>query len=116
MSDVSFLAEPQPDEPQPVLDVPVVDMTAPAKPAGISAEQAPPSSSASKRRRPRAATRPGRAGNAPSPRRSRRRGELAPALNAVTEAVETLARAAKAQEREIVELRAKLDGIKSVLG
>ncbi len=42
MSDVSFLAEPQPDEPQPVLDVPVVDMTAPAKPAGISAGASTP--------------------------------------------------------------------------
>ena len=115
MSDVSFLThEVRPEEPQRVLDVPAVDMTGPAKPRNVVADMKQAARRQPTRRRGPAARSQARSG-AIAPRR-REGGDMAPTLTAVTQAVAALAEAAKAQQREISELRARLDGIKSLLG
>jgi hypothetical protein len=110
----------QPPEPEPVLDVPAIDMTGtqerePTKDA-VTLEEAtepPPRRRAGRPKGSRNKPKPYHTGN--GRRRKRRQDDTLAAAAAMVEAVEALADAAKAQQREITDLRRKLDGLRDVL-
>jgi hypothetical protein len=109
----SFLnAEPPPEEREPVLDVPAIDMSKP--------QQAPLTAAGEtgrRRGRPRASKNRPKLGAAATAQRSRRSsaGEIDDAAEAMVRAVEALAAAAKEQQRELDELRSRLESLGRIL-
>jgi hypothetical protein len=132
--ELTFLREPTAEEPEPIIGGVVVDLTAsgPARDGGSAGAapttdapaQADPAAGSTTQARRRG--RPKGSRNRPKPyqegndgrRRTRRedRGEIAASAQAMVEAVQALATAAKAQQREVRDLRARLDGVRDLLG
>ncbi len=119
--DVTFLTAPKADEPEPVVEVAPIDMASAREPAAARAPRKPAARGTGGAARARGTAKPrtrrtsgGRTGR---PREAARQNDTGiAAAAAMVEAVEALAYAAKEQQREIRELRSKLEGVRRVLG
>jgi hypothetical protein len=109
----SFLnVEPSPEEREPVLDVPAIDMSHPQAPTTAARE------TARRRGRPRGSKnqpKPGEAATTAQRRRRSSAGGIDDAAEAMVRAVEALAAAAKEQQRELDELRSRLESLGRIL-